>query len=107
MRVASARAAWIGMCRLRRHGRKLSRRYGRRMMRYLRLSCPGCDTATAYALEDNETAVECPTCGQRNTNLTTATVPLTGRCQQCGFPIDSHEFYNDMIVKCPKTGVKP
>lgn len=77
------------------------------VMRYIRISCPGCDTTTPYALEDNETAVECPTCGQRNTNLTTATVPLTGRCGKCTYPLDEHAWFSDFIVECPKKGVKP
>ncbi len=106
MRVKSARAAWLGMCRLRRHERKLRRKYGRRVMRYLRHTCPGCNTTTAYALEEGEATVACPLCGQKNTNLSISG-PLTGRCSQCGFPIDSHEFMGDMMVKCPKTGVKP
>ena len=72
------------------------------MMRYLKLSCPKCDTAMAYALDDNETAVECPHCGQKNTNLTTASGPLSGRCPQCGYPLDDHS-----PGKCPSRGVKP
>jgi hypothetical protein len=76
------------------------------MMRYLRHTCPGCDTSTPYALEDNESSVECPTCGQKNTNLS-ASGPLTGRCQQCTFPLDEHDWFQDFIVKCPKKGVKP
>lgn len=107
MRVASARAAWFGMCKIQRHERKWPRRYGRvKGVRYVRVSCPSCDTATAHAIEDAQISVECPACGQKNTNLPTSH-PLTGRCGKCTFPLDEHVFYNDMIVECPRKGVAP
>ena len=52
--------------------------------------CPACHTLSEYPVDDNETFLLCYGCGQKNPIKDKDKLPITGRCMNCGKPIDAH-----------------
>lgn len=68
-------------------------------MRFAVFSCPGCRFQYDGVLRGAAFALECPVCHQMN--LAQRTSPaVTGRCDLCGQPLDSH-IYGRLTFCCP------
>jgi hypothetical protein len=50
--------------------------------------CPACHTLSEYPVDDAETFLTCFGCAQKNPIAKRQ--PITGRCMNCGQPIDGH-----------------
>ena len=72
------------------------------VMKLAIVQCHGCDRIYEAAIEE-ELSLPCPGCGQNNMIVKTS-VPLNGRCQHDGLPLDDHLYGSGGYCCPPKKG---